>query len=183
MKKFWKVAGLFAVLAAVVVVVGGTAVFAQGPVTPDPVPGTGQQLGQTGDNGSGLGVMAVDEAETHAALADALGMSLADFEAAIANGDTMATLALAQGVDLADLQAVMDAIHADAAAQAVADGLVTQEQVDWMQSHRGGQAGQGGQGRMGGQGAAGTDGMTRGGGQQHGAGGNGTGDCLYTTAP
>ena len=180
MKKFWTFTGSLAVFVAVVALVGVTAVSAQGPVNPVPAPGTGQV-----GSGSGLGIMTVDEAEMHAALADALGMSVAEFEAAIANGETLATLALAQGVDLADLQAVMDAIHADAAAQAVADGLVTQEQVDWMQSRRGGQArqggqaGQGGQGRMGGQGAAGT-GMARGG--QHGAGGNG-GNCLYPTTP
>ena len=176
MKKFWTITGLLAVFVAVVALVGVTAVSAQGPVNPDAVPGSGQRYGQVEGNGGGLGIMAVDEAEMHAALADALGLSVADFEAAIANGETLATLALAQGVDLADLQAVMDTIHADAAQQAVTDGLVTQEQVDWMQSHRGGQSGQG---RMG-QGAAGTGNMTRGG--QHGAGGNG-GDCIYTTAP
>ena len=180
MKKFWTITGLLAVFAAVVTLVGVTAVSAQGPVTPDTVPGSGQRYGQTaGGNGGGLGIMAVDEADMHAALADALGMSVAEFEAAIANGETLAALALAQGVDLADLQAVMDTVHANAAQDAVANGLVTQEQVDWMQSHRGGQAGQGGQGRMG-QGAAGTGNMTRGG--QRGAGGNG-GDCIYNTAP
>jgi hypothetical protein len=177
MKKFWTITGLLAVFVAVVALVGVTAVSAQGPVNPDAVPGTGQRHGQTGNHGGGLGIMAVDEAEMHAALAAALGMSVTDFEAAIANGETLATLALAQGVDLADLQAVMASVHANAAQDAVANGLVTQEQVDWMQSHRGGQ---GGQGRMGGQGAAGTGNMTRGG--QHGAGGNG-GDCIYNTAP
>jgi len=174
MKKLWTITGLLAVFVAVVALVGVTAVSAQGPVNPDTVPGSGQRHGQTADgNGRGLGIMAVDEAEMHAALADALGLSVVDFEAAIANGETLSTLALAQGVDLADLQAVMDTIHANAAQDAVANGLVTQEQVDWMQSRRGGQ---GGQGRMGGQGAAGTGNMTRGG--QHGAGGNG-GDCIY----
>ena len=161
MKKFWTLAGLLAVFVAVFALVGVTAVYAQGPVNPDPVPGSGQRAGQDGDNGIGLGIMAVDEAEMHAVLADALGMSVVDLEAAIANGETLETLALAQGVALADLQALMDTVHATAAEQAVADGLVTQEQLDWMQSHRGGQAGQsgqagqGGQGRMGGQGAAG----------------------------
>ena len=134
--------------------------------------------------------MAVDETIMHAALADALGMSVTDYEAAIANGETLATLALAQGVDMADLFAVMDAVHAEAAQQAVADGLVTQEQSDWMQSRRGsqagqgsqigqgGQAGQGGQGRMG-QGTTGTGSM---GSEQRGAGGN-AGDCINPIIP
>ena len=181
MKKFWTMTGLLAVFVAVVALVGVTAVSAQGPVNPDAVPGSSQRHGQAaGSHGGGLGIMAVDEADMHAALAEALGLSVADFEAAIANGETLSTLALVQGVDLADLQAVMASVHANAAQDAVANGLVTQEQVDWMQSHRGGQAGQGGQGRMGVQGAAGTGNMTRGG--QHGAGGNG-GDCIYATAP
>ena len=189
MKKFWTFTGLIAAFVAAIVLMGVTSVFAQDIVNTPTVPGTGQGYGQTGVRGEGMGVMAVDETIMHEALADALGMSVADYEAAIANGETLATLALAQGVDMADLFAVMDAVHADAAQQAVADGLVTQEQADWVQGRRGGQAGQGGQGRMGqgGQGSqvgqggqAGTGSMMRGG--QRGAGGN-AGDCIYPTTP
>ena len=186
MKKIWTFTGLMAAFVAAIVLMGVTSVFAQDVVVPAPTPGTGQGYGQTGVRGGGLGVMAVDETIMQEALADALGMSVADYEAAIANGETLATLALAQGVDMADLFAVMDAVHAEAAQQAVTDGLVTQEQVDWVQGRRGGQAGQGGQGQMGqgsqaGQGGqAGTGSMMRGG--QRGAGGN-AGDCIYPTMP
>jgi hypothetical protein len=189
MKKFWTYTGLMAAFVAAIALMGATSVFAQDIVT-TPVPGTGQGYGQTGVRGEGMGVMAVDETIMHEALADALGMSVADYEAAIANGETLATLALAQGVDMADLFAVMDAVHADAAQQAVADGLVTQGQVG-MQGRRGGQAGQGGQGQVGqcgqsqaGQGGQGQmgQGTTGTGSGQRGAGGN-AGDCLYPTIP
>jgi hypothetical protein len=189
MKNLLILTGLVMAFVVAIFLTGTTSVSAQDVVVPAPVPGTGQGYGQTGVRGGGLGVMAVDEAVMHEALAGALGMSVADYEAAIANGETLATLALAQGVDMADLFAVMDAVHADAAQQAVADGLVTQEQADWVQGRRGGQAGQGGRGRMGqggqsgqvGQGGqAGTGSMMRGG--QRGAGGN-AGVCLYPTVP
>jgi len=172
--------GLMAAFVVAIVLMGVTSVSAQDIVDPTPVPGTGQGYGRTGIRGEGSGVMAVDQTIMHATLADALGMSVAEYEAAIANGETLATLALAQGVDMADLLVVMDAVHADAAQQAVDDGLVTQEQADWMQSRRGGQAGQGGRGRMG-QGMDGTGSMMRGSGQR-GAGGN-TGECIYPIAP
>ena len=189
MKKFWTFTGLMAAFVAAIVLMGVTSVFAQDIVNTS-VPGTGQGYGQTGVRGEGMGVMAVDETIMHTALADALGMSVADYEAAIANGETLATLALAQGVDMADLFAVMDAVHADAAQQAVADGLVTQGQAG-MQGRRGGQTGQGSQGQVGqgGQGQAGQGGQgqmgqgsTGTGSGQRGASGN-AGDCIYPTTP
>ncbi len=179
MKKFWTFTGLMAAFVAAIALMGVTSVFAQDIVEPAPVSRTGQGYGQTGGRGEGFGVMAVDQTIMHAAIANALGMSVTDYEAAIANGETLATLALAQGVDMADLLAVMDAVHVDAAQQAVADGLVTQEQSDWMQSRRGGQAGQGSQGGMG-QGTTGTGSM-RGSGQR-GASSN-AGDCMNPIIP
>lgn len=176
MKKIWTITGLIA-LVAVVGIVGVTAVLAQGPGTPDVVPGSGQQVGQVGGSGTGLGLNAVDEAEMHAALAEALGMSVADFETAIANGETLYTLAAAQGVDFAELQAVMASLH-DTGPRSAMNGSANQSQMNAMHSHQGGQGGQPagqGQGPMS-QSAAGTGNMTRGG--QHGAQGNG-GDCIY----
>ena len=85
----------------------------------------------------------------HAAIAEALGISVEELEAALAAGETPATLALALGVDYAEVQAAMDAVYAAAVAQAVADGLITQEQADWLLSHQGGQNGQQGNGGSG----------------------------------
>lgn len=94
----------------------------------------GQRGGMMG--GFGAGPMAVDQAEMHTAIAGALGISVEEFEAAVDEGQTLVDIAEAQGVDLADVQAAMDEIHAAALEQAVADGLITQEQADWMNEHR-----------------------------------------------
>ena len=72
------------------------------------------------------------------------------------------SLALELGVDFAEVQAAMDVVYEAAIQQAVADGLITQAQADWLLSHRGGQAGQ--------QGGSANGAGSRGG---HGAGGNG----------
>jgi hypothetical protein len=166
MKKYWKLATIVTVLVAVVALVSVTAIYAQGPANNgaagQPTNGTGLNAANEG----GLGLMAVDEADMHAAIADALGMSLDEFEAAIAAGETPATLALARGIDLAVIQEAMDAAHDTAFAQAVADGLITQEQADWILSHRGGHAGQSGSTR--GTGNAGSSNGY----------GTGTGECM-----
>ena len=145
MKKYWKLATILTVLVAVVALVGATAIYAQGPANNG---AAGQpaanRSGLNAANESGLGLMAVDEADMHAVIADALGMSLDEFEAAIAAGETPATLALELGIDLDVIQEAMDAAHEAAFEQAVADGLITQEQADWILSHRGGAAGQSG---------------------------------------
>ena len=118
----------------------------------------------------------------HEAIADALGISVEEFEAAVADGENAFTLAQGLGIDIAELQAAMDAVHEAAFQQAIDDGLVSQEQADWMLSHRGGQSGQGGQGSHGtdmnrGQGNGSTGMMGR------GAGSNGsqTGECQFPT--
>jgi hypothetical protein len=65
------------------------------------------------------------------------------FESEMDSGETLSTLALKYDVALEDLRAVMDQLHADALAEAVAQGTVTQEQADGVQSRRGGGAGRG----------------------------------------
>jgi hypothetical protein len=136
MNKFMKFAGIATVLViamALVVVVASAA--AQGPNTPFPTDGTAE-AGH--GNGAGLGAMAVDEADMHSAIADALGMTLEDFEAALAEGETPFTLALEMGIDFADIQAAMSAMHAQALEQATAEGVITQERASWMLSHQAG---------------------------------------------
>ena len=92
--------------------------------------------GPGGRLGPGAGLLAAYADEIHQALADALGMSLAEFEAARADGQTLADLAAAQDVDLATLFEVMDAVRSEAITQAVADGTITQAQADWILTHR-----------------------------------------------
>jgi hypothetical protein len=107
----------------------------------------------------------------HVAIAEALGMSLEDFEAALAEGKTPYTLALELGVDFADVREAMDSLHAAALEQATADGLITQERANWMQGR--GTAGNNGAGRM----ARGAGNMVQGSGNQGGY----SGECLYQT--
>ena len=184
MNKYFKLTGILALLSAIVFL-GVTAAFAQGPNQANNGARQPMNQGQAEPRGT-MNLMAVSEDDMHAAIAEALGMSVADFEAAIAAGETPATLAAELGIDYAVVQAAMDALHAEALQQAVADGLITQEQADWMLSRQGGQNGQMGNGSQGsgfqGNGAQGNQ-MNRGANQgRHG--GNGSngghqGDCLY----
>ena len=100
--------------------------------------------------------LASHEEGIHQALADALGMSLTEFESARAAGQTLADLAADHDIELAALFEVRDAARTEAIAQAVADGVITQVQADWMlenqAAHR--QAGPGA-GLCGGQGPSG----------------------------
>ncbi len=178
MNKFLKITGIVAVLvAALALVVVVTGAFAQGPSVPDPTNGAGQMRRGNGA-GVGLGVRAVDEADMHAAIAKALGMTVADFEAALAEGKTPFILASELGIDFADIRAAMASLHAEALEQAVAEGLITQERASWM---LGRQAGQGnrvddmipGTGNM----ARGAGNMARGSANQGGFGGV----CPYQT--
>lgn len=178
MNKFMRNAGIAAVLvASLALVVLVTDAFAQGPYTPDPTDGPGQMVRGNGAGG-GMDVMAVDEADMHAAIAEALGMTLEDFEAALAEGKTPFTMASELGIDFADIQAAMSEVHGEALEQTTTDGFITQERADWMLAR---QAGHGN----------GVDGPTPGAGNMmHGRGnmaqgsanhgGNG-GDCLYDT--
>jgi len=162
-------------LIALFALAGVTAAFAQGPNQPDGLAPTAMNRSQN-EAGAGMGMMAVDEAAMHEAIARALGLTIDEFEAEVANGENAFTLAQKQGIDFAEVQAVMDAAHEAALQQAVNDGLVSQEQADWMLSRRGGQNDQG-TGMDSGQRDGSTGRMGR------GAGSNGTqtGDCQYQT--
>ncbi|MCI0399544.1 MAG: hypothetical protein L0332_33760 [Chloroflexi bacterium] len=93
-----------------------------------------------GQNGQGM----MDHEAMHAAVAEALNMTVEEFEAAIAEGKTLVEIAAGQEVDIDEVWAVMQAAHAEAIAQAVEDGLMTQEQADWMLAHMNSMSGPGG---------------------------------------
>lgn len=71
----------------------------------------------------------------HANLADALGIEVYDLTARLDAGETFLSIAFSLGFDSTTIRDMIVAARADALAQAVADGLITQEQVDWMASH------------------------------------------------
>ena len=69
-----------------------------------------------------------------AAFAEAFGLTADEVEARHDAGETMWQIAESQGYSLEDFNALMLSARSTALEQAVADGLVTQEQADWMQS-------------------------------------------------
>lgn len=70
--------------------------------------------------------------EMQAVIAEALGITVAELEAAHAEGKRLPELAAELGVALEDVQTAVQAAHEAAILQAVEDGLITQEQADWM---------------------------------------------------
>src|SRR5688572_18091539 len=89
-----------------------------------------------------------------AALAEALGMTVEELEAAKEAGQSPRDLAEEKGIDLETLRETMEATRLQAIEDALAQGLITQEQADWLSTHnprghrggfgRGGRGGQGG---------------------------------------
>ncbi len=69
-----------------------------------------------------------------AAMAEALGMSVDDLNAALASGKTMAQVALEKGFTLEQFWTLMQQAREKAIAQMVANGVITQEQANWMLS-------------------------------------------------
>jgi len=110
--------------AALAVVLLGVAVavpaFAQEPTTPETC--------DCGGFGRGYGGM-LD------ILAEVLDMTPEEIFAELEAGKTIAEIAAEQGVELAELVDALIAPHAEALAQAVEDGRLTQEQADWLLEH------------------------------------------------
>lgn len=125
----------------------------------------------SGDGLRSIGPLMLHE-EMQAVIADALGITVAELEAAHAEGKRLPELAAELGVALEDVQTAVQAAHEAAILQAVADGLITQEQADWMlQRHNNGM----GMGMPGGGPRGGHHGGHGGFGPQGGGQGNGAG--------
>ena len=161
--KMIKFVSIFALVALAALVVAGYA-CAQGqnppspqaPAAPDGAPAYGQGMmgrfnGSVGGmmgrrNGGGMGMMGRVNGSGDgtygpmhdsmvAAFAEALGMSVEDVNAALADGETMWTLAEAQGMTQETFAQVMLDARTQALDDAVAAGTITQEQADLMRSH------------------------------------------------
>jgi len=130
MKKTLLIVAL-AVLALGALGVGVVAAQGQNP----PVPGFGY-----GMMGNGYGWMH-DYVEQ--ALAAKLGLTEEQVEDALASGKTMYQIALDNGIAEADLPAFLTGVHQAAFDKAVADGVLSQEQADWMLQHMQGAYGNG----------------------------------------
>jgi hypothetical protein len=66
------------------------------------------------------------------ALAAKLGLTEEDVEAQFAAGKTHYQIALDNGIKQDDIVTFMNDVHKQALASAVKDGVITQEQADWM---------------------------------------------------
>ncbi len=139
MNNKWLKLGTLAALAAVVgALVISTAAFAQGPAGAPPS-GVGVGYG-LGGRGGGRGGMPLGGASrwggTDSSLvsvaAEVLGMDRTALVAALNDGQTIADVAQAEGVALEEIVDAFLAPRADALAQAVADGRLTQAQADTM---------------------------------------------------
>jgi hypothetical protein len=94
------------------------------------------------------------------ALAEALGMDAAKLETRLEGGETAYQIALAQGIAAEDIPALLSAAHTKALDSAVAAGVISQQQADWMNAR--------GFGRGGGMGTGACDGTGKS--QMHGGG-------------
>ena len=117
MKKTILIAGL---VVAALVVLGVGVESAQGPA---PYAGNGPMA----QNGGGWMHDYVEQA-----LAAKLGLTEKQVEDQLAAGKPMYQIALDQGIKQEALTDFMNGVHQDAFAAAVKDGVVTQEQADWM---------------------------------------------------
>ena len=140
MKKLTKSLVILAVV--VVALVSTTAVFAQGSG-----PGTsGNQIGSgnSGENRRGDGaslfgdVYGLNDELLHdaylTAYAEALSLDVVDLEARLDEGETMAEIALATGLTLDEFKTIMVEVRSAVLDQAVADGIITQEQAEKIAS-------------------------------------------------
>lgn len=133
MNKFLKIAGIAALVAALGVIAVGAVAFAQGPFG-------GPGIDPFGGGHGRFPLLNPEQAEAHheqmqQAMADALGMTVEELDAAHAEGKTLSEIAEGQGVDLAEMRDTMRAPFKQMLDQAVADGTLTQEQADSIRQH------------------------------------------------
>lgn len=128
----WIKFGTLAVLALAIGLVGVSAASAQDDNPPawPPAGAFGPHHGM--GPGPGAGLLADYNDIIHGAIADALGISVDQFEAAIDEGETLYSLSETYGVDFEELRQAMDEARAEALEQAIDDGVVTPEQAEWM---------------------------------------------------
>jgi hypothetical protein len=114
----------------------GVVAYAQSS-TPTPYPGFGPGMmgGRAMMGGWGSGSYAPMHDTMLQAVAEALGMQPDELQERLANGETMWQIAEAQGLSADEFRSLMSDARSKALEKAVADGVITQEQADWMQDH------------------------------------------------
>ena len=86
-------------------------------------------MGAYDDDGDGYGPMHDYMLQ---GFAEAFGLTVEELQAKLDAGETIYSIAEAQGMTLAQFREMMTQVRTDAINQAVADGLITQAQADWM---------------------------------------------------
>jgi hypothetical protein len=93
----------------------------------------GHHGGGPGGKGGPMGGWMSQYGETmHERMAEFLGMTGDELDAALTKGKTPWQIAEEKGISQDEFAQAMQTIHADILKQAVADGVITQEQADWM---------------------------------------------------
>ena len=137
MRKFSKVIVLAVV--AGLLIIGGTAVFAQEDEAVEPQPFVETvpkpQPGPRSDRldqgmGCGNGRFLEHREQMNEIIADALGITVEELQAAQADGKNLPALAEELGVDITVVQEALKIARVEALEQAVEDGTITQEEAD-----------------------------------------------------
>lgn len=151
-------------IVAVMAITGAVVAFAQEGTTTTNTP-VAAQMGERpfGPGGEGMNrpddglrdllLQIFDQDKMKAVVADALGISVEELDAAKEAGTRLPDLAEELGVDMQTVHDGVQAYRETAVADAVASGLITQEQADQILSHSGhfGPGGHRGPGRRGGE--------------------------------
>lgn len=102
-----------------------------------------------GGPGGGILFEYMDHEGLRAELAEVLGLSPAELEAAREDGTGLFELAEERGVELEDLRAIHDEYFQAAIDSALADGAIDADQAEWLRERRGPAYGRGPGGRPG----------------------------------
>ncbi|MGQ9554893.1 MAG: hypothetical protein ACUVWR_12355 [Anaerolineae bacterium] len=86
----------------------------------------------TGNGPTGRGIM---HDTMVAEVAKALGLEVEDLEARLADGESIWQIARDRGLSNQEISDIMVAARNSALDKAVTEGLLTQEQADWMKEH------------------------------------------------
>ena len=128
-------------IVGVVLVSLGVAGYAYAQTLTPPGPNGSFGRGMMGGRGYGMmGGRNVDGGYGHLhqymidAWAEVFGMKVEDLQASVDNGDTMWVIAQEKGFTWDKFIETMKDVRTQAIQAAVADGVITQEQADWMQS-------------------------------------------------
>lgn len=108
--------------------------------TPDPQPWLGQRGGRMGGRmmNSGTGIM---QEYMESALANGLGISVAELEERHTKGETFWEISQEKGFTQEEAAQLMLDARSAALNQMVEEGVITQEQADWMKQRSGGMMG------------------------------------------